>query len=269
MLLFYQRTGVTKIQILHLSITTDNNVGAERRVLHTSDWDSVNLPPTYIFARDIEDLAEKSILGNQRLFVTQSSCTQTHQFAWKQFLNTSSSWLLVTEDDACVSDTIFFESFRSFPLKIPRGKDATIVQLGHMVFPKITLKKLLVFILNLSKIKGPKKTSRIFTNNFSYGTHCYLINREMASLLLEMDRAGHLGLDAHLMGFLNHELGQKCCNVYRKVIPVSTQWRADSNQDATQEYFGRKRKKLSFAEYVASIANSSPPYCDFFDLNSQ
>lgn len=248
------------MKILHFSITTNNKVGAARRVLHTPDWESVNLPPTYIFA-DVPKI-QKSLLGRQSLFLTQLSCTQTHQVAWKKFLATSSKWLLVTEDDACVSDIAFFKNIESFPEKLPKEKSATIVQLGHVVFPKLTWKKLINSISNLSKMKS-KQVPKVFTNNFSYGTHCYLINREMADLLLEMDSAGHLGLDAHLMGFLNHELGHRCCSIYRKLIPASTQWRADSNQDATQEYFGRKSKKIKFTEYVASIANSSSTYYEF------
>lgn len=248
--------------MLHLSITTDNEVGAARRVLHTSDWSSVNLPPTYIFAKAPNVSTDKAILGANSLFVTQLSCTQTHQLAWRHFLDTTSIWLLVTEDDSCVSDAKFFESIESFPLKIPNRNNATIVQLGCMVFAKLTIKKLVVSFLNFLKFRN-FTTFGIYTNDFSYGTHCYLINRDMAKLLLEMDDAGYLGLDAHLMGFLNHELGRICCNVYRKLIPASMQWRSDSNQDATQEYFGRKRKKVGVTELVASVANSSGPYYDF------
>lgn len=241
--------------MLHLSITTRNLIGSSRRHAHLPEWTNLGLSPQYIFASQPHITNERKILQSQKLFLTQLSCTNTHRLAWKRFLLTSNEWCLITEDDAFSCDDSFFLNLDQFVSSQGKSKKAKIFQLGYVVFPKLTFRKLSNAILNIRHYKIMRIRHQLFVKDFNYGTHCYLINRNMGKLLLELGKFGHLGLDASLIGFLGSELGQKLCIVYRKLIPVSLQWRDSSNQDTTQEYFGRKSKRITILETIATLAS--------------
>lgn len=247
--------------VKHLAVTTPNQTGLSRRHQHFQDWLSVGLEPQYLFASLPKVTSGRQPLKSNQLYLAQLSCTQTHRLAWKDFLSSDYAYCLITEDDACISDYDFFKELDAFIQQSIQSESPMIVQLGTVVFSRPSLLKIMRATFNLFRIirllKFDFKPSSVYTDNFSYGTHCYLLNRAMGEVLCELDDAGYVGLDAHLMAFLNHSLGKDVCQTFRKLVPASFQRREDSNIPTNQEYFGRRKKKPTYWEIIASFANSN------------
>lgn len=251
-------------RIVHLAITTPNQIGHQRRSMHHADWLSVNLEPKYIYANLPKKISEPKYLASNRLYQAQLSCTQTHRLAWKEFLSTDFEYCLITEDDASASDSEFFHSLDSLIRDTVYRNKPVIVQLGAVVFARPALSKIMKSIANLFlSIRLMKIRFRprfVYTREFSYGTHCYLLNRLMAEVLCEIDDVGYIGLDAHLMAFLNHSLGKDICDTFRRLVPASFQRREDSNIPTSQEYLGRRTMKPTIWELIACFANSNSAF---------
>jgi len=110
-------------------------------------------------------------------------CLETHRQAWELLISENYPYALITEDDTIPDKklhdeiSLIEEIFKDSTLHKP-----CLIQLAHFIPPRITLKRFLVALFHLLKYRGPVRNA--YVEMLSFGTHGYVINRDMAIFLL-------------------------------------------------------------------------------------
>ena len=224
----------------HLQITTENRVGAGRRERNSGYWAHLNLSPTFI-SQDFELKNSEFFDKNLKQRLTGiGGCIVTHREAWAKINLAGKGFYLITEDDSIPTD-----NFRNKLVEIEKDLSRleldiyqktvdekietpipTLIQLGWSVNQRFSLKQLIVSIKHLIFYRGALANS--YVRNFSYGTHCYLINKEMAQFLLENISSNSIPLDVQFI-LLSQNPNYASLRLFRSLENYSLQERADSN----------------------------------------
>jgi hypothetical protein len=110
-------------------------------------------------------------------------CLETHRKAWALLISENYPYALITEDDAIPDKKLHDEiSLIEEILKDSTLHKPCLIQLAHFIPPKITLKRFLVALFHLLKYRGPVRNA--YVDTLSFGTHGYVVNRDMAIFLL-------------------------------------------------------------------------------------
>lgn len=215
-------------------------------------WDSQGLTFTPVIGQLPNVLRFEGLRDVEMLSRGQLGCYQTHLQAWSSFLLSKCDWCLVIEDDAIpLVNSQFKKRLDSLKKQYHKTEFPCFIQIGHVPFSRITSLKLIIALYKFI-FKAPKLL-RGYTSELSYGTHCYLINRSMASFLIEFSATGILGLDTIFIQLSKSPLAKNFV-MKRRIFPLSLQERADSSIPADQEYKGRISNKLTIRERLSCIS---------------
>ncbi len=239
-----------QISCIHFCCTTDSDNGRKRVTRNRNFWSNLGLSPRYI-ATKIAISFDVLEVSRQGLALAQFGCYQTHREVWREFLATDFSVALVTEDDAFpIDQKELVSQIEKFTLESSKNSKKKLLQLGHVIFPAINPKKLFAGFFKYILMR--RKRIQGYTENLSFGTHCYLINRDMAEFLATFEPNGILGLDVTLMALSRSELASDM-DMKRLIYPVSLQERIDSSIPSHQEYKGRDIHKLTIREKLVCL----------------
>lgn len=169
--------------MIHLQITTDNEIGLDRRQRNYSHWEKRGLKPTYVHSSNpFVDFIFLSHPANSRVRGMRG-CLETHRKAWELLISENHPYALITEDDAIPDEKLHDEiSLIQEILKASTLRKPCLIQLAHFIPPKITPKRFLVSMFHILKYRGPLRNA--YVEKLSFGTHGYVINRDMAIFLL-------------------------------------------------------------------------------------
>jgi GR25 family glycosyltransferase involved in LPS biosynthesis len=130
---------------------------------------------------------------DQYYFKGVAACRDSHMHALSLFLKTDSDLALVLEDDFLFSDEVNRELLVSISDNLKK-LEINFLQIGFLPFGNTLLKfvphffeGLLEYIL-ARRIKLSKRSSdpEIVLNHLMYGSHAYILDREMARTLLQL-----------------------------------------------------------------------------------
>lgn len=252
----------------HYQITTMDEIGERRRLRTIEFWRELDLSPDYVDSENPEIAYPFFSESLNRRMRGIAGCLNTHREAWKSFLESEYDLALITEDDAIPSVKIGSEidkiqrylSGRSLSTA-PTKMDAinhfgrpSLIQLGWHLYPKLSFKQFLVAVYHLVKYRGPVTNG--YVRGFSYATHCYLINREMAIFLLDKLSSEGLPIDIQFINFANFHVYSEC-NFLRSCQNYATQERLDSSIESAADLVDRKETVISrFLIWVQSLADA-------------
>jgi len=201
-----------------------NLIGENRRSRFVGLWKELDLPPQYVDSENENIEATYPFFSNSlnRHMSGLSGCLKSHRKAWKLFLESECDFALVTEDDAIPSPKLRTEILRierylagpidsEFPSTMNKSSQLGIpvyIQLGWYSYPRLSFRQFIVAGYHLVKYRGPVKNG--YVRGHGFANHCYLINREMASFLLDKLSSEGLPLDLQLMTFASHDAYSEC-----------------------------------------------------------
>lgn len=254
--MYEERSFCIKLRlVLHLACTLDSPIGTSRRSRTQKIWAEENLSPIYVFGKP--HIGEELIFDSpqkKNLAAGQLGCYSTHKIAWNTFLETQEEFCLITEDDAIlVNRNTFSTLLANLTQDYSSTEKPLLIQLGHVTFQNVGIKQFLLATIKF--LRNPLSVCNGFTTRLSFGTHCYLINREMARFLSQFPPSGMLGLDVVLIHFSRSQLANDMV-IQRRILPISIQERIDSSIPAVQDYKGRTDSRLTFREIISSISQS-------------
>lgn len=223
-----------------MQITTENTVGIGRRNRNSEKWVELNLRPNFVSQNYDLEQAEYFDIDLQQKLKGVGGCIATHRNAWSQICSLGEGFYLITEDDAVPStnflkkieeianelrdgdvDSITLTTLKFHPKYLP-----TLIQLGWSVNRHFSARQLLASIKHIIVFRGQIKNS--YVRNFSYGTHCYLLNKEMAKFLLANISSYSIPLDVQFI-MLSQNLDFASLCILRTLENYSFQERIDSN----------------------------------------
>lgn len=162
-------------------VTTDNSVGEERmrrlnRYVNGRKLHSVSTPFVFFDRGPVDTAIQKFLNG-------QYGCSRSHLKAWQLFLSSNQGLALILEDDAVVPnfDDLEREVQRIGQLRIA---GPLLVQMGWLELGRVGLARGLAAVWHSLRFRGPR--ARGYVRGFSYGTHCYVVNRSMARYLVQI-----------------------------------------------------------------------------------
>lgn len=125
----------------------------------------------------------------------EAACWQSHQSAYRAFLNSTKKIALILEDDALPINTVsIFESKLQKILKIVLKNKINIMQIGYSFKIPILSKAKFKFLRRYVKLDG-----EVFAvNDFQPGCHAYLVSRKAAQDLIGLNDPAYLAADAFL-----------------------------------------------------------------------
>jgi len=201
-----------------------NEIGMNRRSKFLELWKELDLAPNYVHSKNenIETVYPFFSDSLNRHMTGLSGCLKSHRKAWKLLLESEYEFALITEDDAIPSPKIrteitriqeYFTNHHNSDFPISMSKIAVLgkpvyIQLGWYSYPRLSLRQFIVAAYHLVRYKGPVRNGYVPGHGFA--NHCYLINREMASFLLDKLSSEGLPLDLQLMTFARHNSYSEC-----------------------------------------------------------
>ena len=223
-----------------MQITTENTVGIGRRNRNSKKWVNLNLSPNFVSQNYDLEQAEYFDINLQQKLKGVGGCIATHRNAWSQICSLGEGFYLITEDDAVPSinflqkieeianelrnedvGSITLTTIKLHPKHLP-----TLIQLGWSVNRYFSTRQLMASIKHLIVFRGRAKNS--YVRKFSYGTHCYLLNKEMAQFLLANISSYSIPLDVQFI-MLSQNLDFASLCIVRTLENYSYQERIDSN----------------------------------------
>jgi GR25 family glycosyltransferase involved in LPS biosynthesis len=176
-----------------------------------------------------------------------AGCLKTHRKAWETFLQSENDFALITEDDAIPSPKIKNEldKVMSYVLfqsnKVNSNADdssgklsrPSLIQLGWFPFPKTRFRRFVVAAYHYFRYRGPVLSG--YVRGYSFTGHCYLINREMATLLLDKITSEGLPIDLQFMTLSQYHIYQECL-ILRSCANYAVQERIDSSIDSEADW---------------------------------
>jgi GR25 family glycosyltransferase involved in LPS biosynthesis len=219
-----------------------NEIGEERRSRFLGLWKELDLTPQYVHSKN-ENIETVYPFFSQSLNLHMtglSGCLKSHRKAWKLFLESECDFALITEDDAIPSPKLRSEitkiethlakrSTSDFPTSMNRTNQLpkpTYIQLGWYSYPRLSFRQFIVAGFHLVKYRGPVRNG--YVRGHGFANHCYLINREMASFLLDKLSSEGLPLDLQLMTFARHNAYNEC-DILRSCQNYASQEGLDSS----------------------------------------
>ncbi len=229
--------------MLHLQVTTENEIGLGRRKRTISFWEDLELKPKYVQTEILQAERYPFYSGELNRYLNASiGCLKTHRKAWEIFLESSHDLALISEDDAVPSTNLIreIEKLRTglqqaayFPIRTQSKESFTrpiLVQLGWHTFPHLKLKQLIAALTHVIKFRGPIKQG--YVRQFSFGMHLYLLNREMARILLDSISSEALPVDLQIVTLSNFYTGTEILFM-RSLYNLAVQERLDSSIEFT------------------------------------
>lgn len=253
----------------HYQITTMNEIGEKRRSKFLELWKELDLAPDYVDSKNRETAYPFFSESFNRQVRGLAGCLNTHRKAWKLFLESEYDLALITEDDAVPSVKIGteIEKIQSYlanrplsdlPITIDAigqfGKPA-LIQLGWFPFPKVRFRQFIVALYHLVRYKGPVLNG--YVRGYVFSTHCYLINREMATFLLDNVSSEGLPMDLQFMTVVNYYPYREC-DILRSCQNYATQERLDSSIES-EAFWGVGSKDTVISRlltWVQSLADA-------------
>jgi GR25 family glycosyltransferase involved in LPS biosynthesis len=248
--------------MLHLQVTTANETGLQRQKRNIPRWQALGIEPTLVMTPMPED-TWYFFSDNLRKYLRGSKgCLETHRKSWRIFLETDDELCLISEDDAVPKPGLKSELERFsevFGLPVRKKANSTdivmLAQLGWHLFPGNSLKRLLSALSHTVRFRGP--ICEAYTKGFTYGTHTYLLNRNMAKYLLQTLTSETLPLDVQLKTLSEYYIGTEILFL-RPIRGLSHQERRDSG--IIQIIKTEKVERISirnFREVIHSLADST------------
>jgi GR25 family glycosyltransferase involved in LPS biosynthesis len=257
--------------ILHLQISTENEVGHARRNRNLRFWLEMGIEPTIITTPTEMD-AWTFFSDDLRRYIRGSKgCLVTHRAAWQKFLESGEELCLISEDDAIPEFDVKKQIYSlsqflemTVGLELDEESKPILVQLGWHLFPRITFRQVLVSAFHFMKFHGPVKNG--YTRGFSYGTHTYVLNRNMAEYISQTITSETIPLDVQLKTLSEFYIGSEILFV-RANFNYSHQERLDSGivNISAREYL-KKQKFLSLRECIQSLADANSTRYDLRTL---
>ena len=218
---------------MHLQITTKNIIGEARRSRTIDSWRRLGLEPTYVWTQNRATAFQYFSPELNSYIRGATGCINSHRAAWARFLESNNTYCLITEDDSIPEHNLVFEieQIESFGIHFSELQTDSsipkplIVQLGWFVFPKTSIWRVVSAIIHLVLIRGPIRHG--YTRGFTFGTHCYLINREMAEFMSKALSSSILPLDVQLKNLSEYYIGSGI-NFLRPIQCFAHQERLDS-----------------------------------------
>jgi len=231
----------------HYQITMMNDMGARRRTKIAALWRELSLPPEFIHTDNIA--VQYPFLSDafNRNMTGLAGCLNTHRKAWESFLHSKNDFALITEDDAIPSSKIRNVIDRAMLYVLNQPKTVitfadgssnqfsrpSLIQLGWFPFPKLKFRRLVAAAYHSLRYRGPIKNG--FVRGYSFTAHCYLINREMATLLLDKITSEGVPIDLQLMTLSQYYIFQECL-ILRSCANYAVQERIDSSIDSEADW---------------------------------
>jgi GR25 family glycosyltransferase involved in LPS biosynthesis len=156
--------------------------------------------PTFFRIDALDGNDPEADLGENNLCLDpESACWLSHQRAWQAMIANSCDYALILEDDAQLNPNYKLEEVYSRAMHFVRSKNIDLLQLGF--FQDLGRKKSLLIKLRVLKEKVPPLNFLIDVspNQHGIGTHAYLISRNGAEKLSQINRPVFLAADAALM----------------------------------------------------------------------
>lgn len=246
-----------------------NKIGERRRSKFLKLWKELDLTPVSVDSKNKETVysffSESLNLHVRGI----AGCLNTHRKAWKLFLESEYDLALITEDDAIPSVKIGTEIAKiqgylaNHPLSdLPITVDAIgqfakpiLIQLGWFPFPKVAFRQFIAAVYHLVRYKGPVLNG--YVRGYSFSAHCYLINREMATFLLDNISSEGLPMDLQFMTLANYHAYREC-EILRSCQNYATQERIDSSIES-EAFWGVGSKDTVISRllvWVQSLADA-------------
>jgi GR25 family glycosyltransferase involved in LPS biosynthesis len=253
----------------HYQITMMNDIGARRRTKFTVLWRELGLPPEFIHTDNIATQYPFFSDAFNRHMTGVAGCLNTHRKAWESFLHSKNDFALITEDDAIPSSKIRNVIDRAMLYVSHQSKTVitfadgssnqfsrpSLIQLGWFQFPKLTLRRLVAAAYHYLRYRGPIQNG--YVRGYSFTVHCYLINREMATLLLDKITSEGIPTDLQIMALSQYHIFQECL-ILRSCANYAVQERIDSSIDSEADWgVGIKDTVVSrLSAWVHSLADA-------------
>jgi GR25 family glycosyltransferase involved in LPS biosynthesis len=239
----------------HMQITTDNEIGEIRRARNIENWKNLGIIPTYITTNNqYKDSAYFSESLNSKMRGV-SGCLDTHRKAWEIFLSGKSNWVLITEDDAIPAINLVSEIDKILNDNVLCNMQTpTIFQLGYLNPAELTFKRIIAATIHLIRYRGAIENTYI--RHLSFGTHGYLINRNMAHFLLNNLSGSLIPIDNQFISASRNQTFSQV-NFYRRVMSLIDQDLIDSSIDLSQtQQSNGANSKSKFLSTLAALADS-------------
>lgn len=231
----------------HYQITMMNEIGARRRAKFSALWKDLGLSPEFIHTDNIDTQYPFFSDAFNRHMTGVAGCLNTHRKAWESFLHSENDFALITEDDAIPSPKIGNEIDQVISYVLHQSNTVnsnadnsseelsrpSLIQLGWFPFPKVRFRRFVVAAYHYLRYRGPVLNG--YVRGYSFTVHCYLINREMATLLLEKITSEGLPIDLQLMTLSQYHIYQECL-ILRSCANYAVQERIDSSIDSEADW---------------------------------
>ena len=244
--------------MIHIQITTDNEIGLDRRQRNYSHWEKCGLKPTHVHSKNpFVEFAFLSQPANSKVRGMRG-CLETHRRAWELLIAEGHPYALVTEDDAIPDEklldeiSLIQEIFKDSSLHKP-----CLIQLAHFIPPKITLKRFLVAVFHMLKYRGPVRNA--YVDKLSFGSHGYVINQDMAIFLLGT-------LNGCLVPIDDQFISASRNSVYRDVT-FTRRLRSRINQDLKDSAIDQSN--MEFANRSGFISNLISIFLSLADADGE
>jgi GR25 family glycosyltransferase involved in LPS biosynthesis len=224
----------------HLQITTKNSLGIGRRERNSGYWTNLHLSPHFV-SQTFELKSAEFFDENLKQKISGiGGCIATHRKAWSKISSGNKGFYLITEDDSLptgnfldklyeIERELFHVEFNSDKKRVDEKFESPVpilIQLGWSVNQRFSLKQLIASLKHLIIYRGAISNS--YVRYFSYGTHCYLLNKEMAEFLLANISSTSIPLDVQFI-LLSQNPNYATLRLFRSLENYSFQERADSN----------------------------------------
>ena len=247
----------------HLQITTTNDIGAERRARTLNYWKKIDLSPEYVSSPPILEYTNGFTNDVIRKIMGVAGCLQAHRKAWEIVAESSDGIFLISEDD-CVPvkdflaelNEILQEPFlKSGNLEIgetQRGSQGFLLQIGWTSHLNLSIKGFLVYLYHIIKYRGPLKAH--YVRHLAFGTHCYLLNPEMAKFLIANISSNHIPIDLQFIS-LSTNPNYLSLKIVRTIKNLSFQEGLDSNiENSNFDQIRKANKFIAMRQHIESLS---------------
>lgn len=254
----------------HYQITMMNALGARRRAKFNALWKDLDLTPEFIHTNNTENQYPFFSDAFNRHMTGVAGCLNTHRKAWETFLDSENDFALITEDDSIPSTKIRKEIERvilyvsHLSKTVSSSADGSsgelgkpsLIQLGWFPFPKVRFRRFVAAAYHFLRYRGPVLNG--YVRGYSFTVHCYLINREMATLLLDKITSEGIPIDLQFMMLSQYHVYQECL-ILRSCANYAVQERIDSNIDSEADWGIGTRDTLAsrLLAWIQSLADAN------------
>lgn len=247
----------------HLQITTINEIGAERTARTVDYWKEIDLLPKYISSPPNLDYTEGFTNDVFRKILGVAGCLQAHRKAWEVVSQSDEGIFLISEDD-CVPAKDFLVNINEIlqdPFlkcqnldvgEIQQRGNGLLIQIGWTSDLNISIKRFLVYTYHLFKYRGPLKAR--YVRHLAYGTHCYLLNPEMARFLIANISSNHIPIDLQFIS-LSTNPNYLSLKIARTIKNLSHQEGIDSNiENLNFDQIRKSRRFITLRQHMESLS---------------